>query len=685
MAQAVAPTSRQAAGAAPVQSLRASVSRERLILIIAGVLLGMLLSSLDQTVVGTAMPRIIAELNGLNHYSWVFTAYMLASTVSIPIYGKLSDIYGRRIFFLGGMIIFMLGSALCGQAHSMTQLILFRGLQGLGAGAMMPIAIAIIGDIFPPAERGKWQGLTMAVFGLSTIVGPSLGGWLTDHWGWRWVFYVNMPVGVLAVITAGIALPGQVRRIEHTIDILGAITLIAGAVPLLLGFSWAGTEYPWGSWQVLTCFAIAVVMLSLCLFVVEPRAAEPIITPRLFLNRIFAISTLASFLVSAGMFGAIMYIPLFLQAVVGKSATNSGTLLTPMMLGFMVSSIVGGQILARTGKYKILALAGLAIATVGNILLWRMPVDATAGMVIRNMIVVGLGIGVLMSLFTIVVQNAFPLQKLGEVTANLQFFRSIGGTIGVAVLGTLMTNRFQHEINNRLPAALKTMIPADRLHLLTQNPQVLQSPEAARQIQQAFAAFGPQGLQLYTQFIQALRESLSVAITSLFLISAIAMVLSFVTTLFLPEIPLRRTHGASTAGLGEGGVPADGMSAEAPAVPVRRDGRASALLGLTLALIAREAKQPNPDPDLVAALASLADGQLPPTASPVERARHVAEELLEPAAVTLLLRYASPQAANGNGSAHEAGSFNGNGVMVNGANASSAVFTTQPLREPTRE
>ena len=226
---------------------------------------------------------------------------------------------------------------------------------------------------------------------------------------------------------------------------------------------------------------------------------------------------------------------------------------------------------------------------------------------------------------------------------------------------------------------------ADRLHLLTQNPQALQSPEAARQIQQAFAAFGPQGLQLYTQFMQALRESLSVAITSLFLISATAMVLSFITTLFLPEIPLRRTHGASTAGLGEGGVPTDGMSAETPAAPARRDGRAAALLGLTLALIAREAKQPNPDPDLVAALATLADGQQPPTASPVERARHVAEELLEPAAVTLLLRYAAPQAANGNGHVHGAVSFNGNGVTVNGANATSAVFTTQPLREPLRE
>lgn len=542
-------------------SLRESLSRKRLLLVVAGVLLGMLLSSLDQTVVGTAMPRIIAELNGLNHYSWVFTAYMLASTVSIPIYGKLSDLYGRRIFFVGGMLLFLLGSALCGQARDMTQLVVFRGLQGLGAGAMMPIAIAIVGDIFPPAQRGKWQGLMMAVFGLSSIVGPWLGGWLTDHWGWRWVFYVNMPVGVLAVITAGIALPGQMRRVEHRIDVLGAITLVAGTVPLLLGFSWAGTEYPWGSWQVLTCFALAAVFLALSLFVIEPRAAEPIITPSLFRNRIFALSVLASFLLSAGMFGAIMYIPLFLQAVVGISATNSGTLLMPMMLGFMTSSIAFGQILARTGRYKIPALAGLAIAILGNLLLWRMPSTATSGLVIRNMIVVGLGIGGLMSLFTIVVQNAFPLNRLGEVTANLQFFRSIGGTIGVAVLGTVMTNRLNSELSARLPAQLAQLLPPERLEQL-RNPQALQAPEAAARLREAFAALGPQGTELFTQFVQALRESLAASITSLFAISAAALALSFVTMLFIPEIPLRGMRRTSAA-------PAElSSSPEAPASTV---------------------------------------------------------------------------------------------------------------------
>ena len=533
----------QAGGAAGAQTIRGEVGRRRLILVVAGVMLGMLLSSLDQTVVGTAMPRIIADLNGLQHYAWVFTAYMLASTVTVPIYGKLSDIYGRRIFFLAGMVLFLGGSALSGMSHSMTQLILFRGLQGLGAGGMMPIAMAIIGDVFPPAERGKWQGLMMAVFGLSTIVGPTMGGWLTDNWGWRWVFYVNMPVGVLAILTAGIALPRQTRHREHTIDYLGAAALVAGTVPLLLAFSWGGTTYPWGSWQVVSLFAFSVVAL-VATFVIERRAAEPIISPALFKNSIFSVSTIATFLVSAGMFGAIMYIPLFIQGVLGESATDSGAVLTPMMLGFIVSSIVGGQLMSRTGRYKVMALVGFVVAAIGMFLLSQMTVGATSGLVVRNMVITGLGIGVMMSLFTIVVQNSFPFDRMGEVTANLSFFRSIGGTIGVAVLGTIMTNRFNSAFVGNLPATLKQVVPASQLAQL-QNPQILLAPGITDQIQKGFAAFGAQGPQLFQQFMLALRESLTTAITSLFLISTAAMVLAFVVTLFLKEIPLRKSHHES--------------------------------------------------------------------------------------------------------------------------------------------
>ena len=524
-----------------------ALSRGRTISILIGVLLGMLLSSLDQTIVGTAMPRVVAELNGLSHYAWVFTAYMLGSTVMVPIYGKLSDIYGRRWFFLGGMALFLFGSALSGLSQSMTQLILFRGVQGLGAGAIMPIAIAIIGDIFSPAERGRWQGVMMAVFGLASIVGPALGGWITDTWGWRWVFYVNMPVGVVAMIGAGLTLPKHSQHRRHTIDYAGAATLVAAAVPLLLAFSWAGSEYPWASPQVIGLLVFSTLMAVTFVFI-ERRAPEAIISPALFRNRIFTVSVMATFLVSGGMFGATMYLPLFAQGVVGVSAAQAGAALTPLMLGFMVSSTIGGQILSRTGRYKYLALSGFVVATIGMIMLSRMDASVSTGTVIRNTAITGLGIGMMMSLFTIVVQNAFSIDRLGQVTASLQFFRSIGGTISVALLGTVMTNSFQNAFLNSLPEAVRALIPAAQLEALG-NPQILIAPESTSSIQQTFAALGPQGQAAFLQLMEVIRSSLATAITGIFLAGAAAMVIGFCITLFLPEIPLRkgraRVPGAS--------------------------------------------------------------------------------------------------------------------------------------------
>ncbi|MHB9090224.1 MAG: MDR family MFS transporter [Chloroflexota bacterium] len=522
------------------QGMRATLSERGRIMVLVGIILAMLLSAIDQTVVGTAMPRIIAELNGLEHYAWTFTGYMLAATVSLPIYGKLSDIYGRRPFFLAGMLIFMAGSALAGTAQDMTQLIAYRGLQGLGAGAMLPISQAIIGDIFSPAERGKWQGLMMSVFGLATIIGPTAGGWITDNWGWRWVFYVNMPFGVLALVAVFITLPRQSVRREHAIDYFGAAALIAATVPLLLGFTWAGTQYDWLSPQIVGLFGFSVLMFVV-FYLIERRAAEPIINPNLFGNRIFTISVIASFLVSVGMFGAIMYLPLFMQGVLGESATGSGAVLTPMMLAFMASSIVGGQLMSRTGRYKFLALGGFVIAMVGMLLLARMDVTATDALIVRNMIITGLGIGVMMSLFTIVVQNAFPLRRLGEVTASLQFFRSIGGTVAVAVLGTILSSGFHSAFDANLPAALRQIVPADKLAML-QNPQVLMSPQVATQLQQGLGALGPQGQALFQQLMAVTRTSLATAITDVFALAAATMAVALVVTLFLPEVPLRGRH-----------------------------------------------------------------------------------------------------------------------------------------------
>ncbi len=525
----------------------------RLVLpVVASVMLGILLAALDQTIVGTAMPRIVADLGGLSHYAWVFTAYMLASTVTVPIYGKLSDIYGRRWFFIGGMFLFLIGSALSGMSQTMDQLILFRALQGLGAGAMMPIAFAIIGDVFPPAERGKWQGLTSGMFGIASIVGPTLGGWLTDNLGWRWVFYVNMPVGAIAILTAFFGLPKIRSAHKHTIDYYGAAALVAGTVPLLLAFSWAGDKYAWMSSQIIGLLVFSVVMIGVFLFI-ESRAAEPILSPSLFKNRIFTVSNLASFLIAGGMFGAIMYLPLFVQGVMGDSATSSGAVLTPMMLGFVVSSIIGGQLMSRTGRYKVLALSSLVLAVLGMFLLSRMGINASKGELVRNMVLTGLGIGTTMSLFTIVVQNAFPLKRMGEVTASLQFFRNIGGTLGVAILGSLMTSRFHTVFNQQLPADVSATVPKEQLAQLN-NPQLILSPDAVAQMKESFAAFGGQGDQLFNQVILTVRTALSVAITDLFVIGMVFMLLSLAVTFFLTEVPLRRTLAeAAGSAMAEGG------------------------------------------------------------------------------------------------------------------------------------
>jgi EmrB/QacA subfamily drug resistance transporter len=530
---------------APPSTIRESVGAARLVPLIAGLMLGMLLAALDQTVVTTALPQVIGHLGGGSQdYTWVITAYLLASTVAVPIYGKLSDIYGRRIFFLGGMVVFLIGSALSGTSQNMTELIAYRALQGLGAGALMPIAQAIIGDIFPPAERGKWQGLFIAVFGFATILGPVLGGSITDNWGWRWVFYINMPIGIVALITAGLTMPKLVARRQHSIDYLGAVSLVLWAVPLLLALSLGGqtvngTELAWNSWQILVLFGFAAVMLVAFLFT-ELHTAEPIISPRLFKTSIFSVSIVTTMLLSAGMFGAIAFLPLFVQGALGQSATNSGLVITPMMIGFMISSLVGGQLLSRTGRYKVLALVGFTIAAAGMYMLSRMSIATTNGELVRNMVITGLGIGVMMSLFTIVVQNAFPFRQLGEVTATLSFFRQMGSTMGLAVFGVVLSNRLVSNLQASIPAPLKSFVSASQLSQLSPTGSSTSSPSSA--LQAKLAQLGPQGAALVHQLEHAIKVSLADSITEVFLLGAGLMVVCFIATLFLKEIPLRKSN-----------------------------------------------------------------------------------------------------------------------------------------------
>jgi EmrB/QacA subfamily drug resistance transporter len=508
----------------------------------AAVLLVMLLASLDQTIVGTAMPHIISDLQGFDRYTWVTTAYLLTSTVTVPIYGKLSDLFGRKPIFLIGVVLFLVGSAASGTSQSMNQLIIFRAFQGLGAGALMPIALAVIGDLFTPRERGKWQGATGAVFGLSSILGPTAGGWITDHSTWRWVFYVNLPIGVVALLVLIFLMPTLRSRntAKVSIDYLGAILLIGGTVPLLLGLSWAGSTYPWLSVQTIGLFVGAAVFVALFILYevrLERLNAQPIFDPSLFTNRIFSVSVLITMITSMGMFGSILFLPLFAQGVLGISATNSGLLLAPLMLSLVFSSVISGLLVSRFGRYKWIAFLGMAITIGGSLLLQRLDVNSTNTQLIIAMIVLGLGLGFSMSLYTVIVQNALP-DKIGQATSGLTFFRSIGGTIAVAAMGSILTSTYVPSFHNALPAQIKAVVPAKVISVFD-NPNVLLSADIQKQLLKGFAAFGPQGRALYDQLMEAVKIGLTDGIHNVYVLSTILMCIGFVAIIFLKEIPLR--------------------------------------------------------------------------------------------------------------------------------------------------
>jgi EmrB/QacA subfamily drug resistance transporter len=416
----------------------------RILAIYAGLMVALFLAALDQTIVSTALPRIVSDLGGISQYSWVFTAYMLASTVTVPIYGKLGDVYGRKPLFLFAIVVFLVGSALCGVAQNMTQLVLFRGIQGLGAGGLIPLAIAVVGVIIPPRDRGRYQGLIGAVFGSASIIGPAVGGFIVDHTTWRWIFYVNLPVGALALAVISLTMPRRAPQTERSIDWGGAALLAAGTTPLLLGLVWGGREYAWTSGHVVgaLCFAVA----ALAAFGLhERRVAEPILPFSLMKNRVVAASLASMALVGMAMFGTISFVPLFVQGVIGTSATSSGVVLTPLLLGAVIASFISGQWVSRSGKTRPNAIAGPIVLTAGMVLLWRMDVHTTNGQAARNMALAGVGLGLMMQVFVLAVQNAVPRQAMGSATALTQFARSIGGTLGVTIMGVI--------VNQGLPAS----------------------------------------------------------------------------------------------------------------------------------------------------------------------------------------------------------------------------------------
>lgn len=499
---------------------------------LGAVLLTMFFSSLDQTVVSTAMPTIISDLHGLAIYAWVFTAYMLTSAVTVPIYGRLSDIYGRKPFYIFGLAVFMVGSAISGQAHTMMQLVLFRGLQGIGAGAMLSMPRATIGDIFNPRERGNWMGIITMVFGLASIVGPFLGGWITDHWGWRWIFYINLPVAAIALAAIVFALPRVRTERRPHVDWGGSLLLVAGIVPMLLGFTWAGSRYPWMGAPTLLLFGAALVFLIL-FGLAERRAAEPIIPTRFFGSRVFVATSVISLLMTMGMFGVMLFLPVYVQGVMGMSAQNSGAVMTPMMLSFIVGALISGQIMTRTGQYQVLAVVGGALMVVGLFLLTRLGAGAAWVTVVRDMLIMGVGIGSLMPILSLAVQNAFPYHEMGTVTATQQFLTSLGGVIASPILGTVLTSTFTSKLKVLLPSGV-------RLPAAAANPQNLINAAAQKAIAAQFTRLGPSGAALYRAFIAAVRVALADGMQRLFTIALVFGAAALLATLFLPRVRLKR-------------------------------------------------------------------------------------------------------------------------------------------------
>lgn len=523
-----------------------SAKRKRVVLI--GVLAGMLLGSLTGTVISTAMPKILASLHGMEYIAWAMTAYMLTSTLSMPIFGKLADMYGRKWFYLGGIAIFLLGSVLCGFSGNMTQFIIFRGVTGIGGGIMQALAMTIIADLFPPAERGKYQGIMGAVFGLSSVLGPLLGGWVTDNLNWNWVFWINLPIGVIALAILGIGLPAMSKPAadpaapgagKASIDWLGVLFLILAFAPMLVAFSWAGSKYPWLSPEILGMLGFSALMLTFFV-VVESKAKEPIVPLSLFRNSIFNISVITGFLMNIGMFASIMYLPMFLQGVVGQSATDSGLVTAPMMVALIVASTLAGQLVSQTGRYKIWALLGFVVMLAGEILLATMNVGTTGLTVTLYMVVFGVGLGLGMPVFVVAVQSAFPHRQVGVVTSTLQFFRSIGGTFGIALMGSMLNSQFRAEAATAIPAAVAKLIPADKLEQFL-TPQALFSPQVMEGFKAKLAAL-PGADEMIASMSQGFRVAFANSVHQLFVVSIFIMAAALAITFFLKEIPLRKSN-----------------------------------------------------------------------------------------------------------------------------------------------
>jgi EmrB/QacA subfamily drug resistance transporter len=527
------------APAAPAEHEFTKEEHRRILVILSALMLGMFLAALDQTIVATALPTIAGDLHGLNHLSWVVTAYLITSTISLPLWGKFGDLWGRKIFFQLAIVIFLVGSILSGLSHTMLELIICRAIQGWGAGGLMVGSQAIIGDVIPPRQRGRYMGYFGAVFGLSSVLGPLAGGWLTQHASWRWIFYINVPIGIAALFIIAAVLHVPATRTAHRIDWWGTALLSAGVVGLILLTTWGGVTYAWGS-STIVILGLASVALIVAFCYVETRAVEPIIPLALFRSRTFSAASAVGFVVGFTMFGAIVYLPLYLQVVHGSSPTKSGLELLPVITGMLVTFIISGQLVSRTGRYKIFPIAGTAVVTLGMFLFTHLGPTTSFWTAAMYMFVVGLGMGLVMQVLVVAVQNSVPHSQLGTATATATFFRTIGGAFGVAILGAVFNSRLlAHLKASATPAQLKLFSGGT----IAENPaQISHLPGPAR-----------------TLLVDAFSHSLQ----TVYVVAVPFALVAFVLTFLLKEIPLR-THAHVRNLEGAEAVLPDGLAFDAP-------------------------------------------------------------------------------------------------------------------------